>query len=229
MRALSVAMLSCGTHVGLAFAPCSDVALICSASSGNGGNFFSATGTASPADVVSITRRRSRRCCSEDPPRSSTRRPRATGCTTTQFLFSPEHGDHDGPIAVVGSNQKVESDGKKTVKKTTGGWGSWQKFVSQRTEQDQVLEKFCSEGGGTGIDPGLTIRTGQKSDMLSVSHLCVDTFRGPFEWYMLPFQLFQVSCCIARMKEKADRPFLSKPPFLTFFSNHRAFTSSPHE
>lgn len=106
---------------------------------------------------------------------------------STQLLFSPEHGDHAGPIAVV-SPKKVE--GKTVATSKAGGWGSWKKVVSQREEQDRVLQKFSS---GVTVESGLIVRTGQRDDMMSISQLCVDTFRGPFEWFMLPLRLFQVN------------------------------------
>lgn len=115
--------------------------------------------------------------------------PRVYRRLSTQFLFSPEHGDHAGPIAVV-TSKKEGSD--KTVGPTSaGGWGSWEKVVSQRKEQDGVLQKFSSQGG-VDVESGLLVRTAQKDDMFSISHLCVDTFRGPFQWFEFPLQLFQV-------------------------------------
>lgn len=111
--------------------------------------------------------------------------------STRQLLFSPEHGDHAEPIVVV----SPKKDGRTAAPTTSGGWGSWEKVVSQREEQDGVLRKWCASSSEGGVDvgeSGLLVRTAQKDDMFSISHLCVDTFRGPFEWYMLPLQLFQV-------------------------------------
>lgn len=119
----------------------------------------------------------------------SRRTPRVHRRLSTQLLFSPEHGDHGGPIGVVTS--KKEGRGKTVGPTTAGGWGCWKKVVSQREEQDGVLQKFSSQGG-VDVESGLRVRTAQKDDMFSISHLCVDTFRGPFEWFELPFQLFQV-------------------------------------
>lgn len=115
--------------------------------------------------------------------------PRVYRRLSTQLLFSPEHGDHAGPIAVVTS--KKGGSGKTVAPTTAGGWGSWKKIVSQREEQDGVLQKFSSHGG-SGVESGLLVRTAQKDDMFSISHLCVDTFRGPFQWFEFPLQLFQV-------------------------------------
>lgn len=115
--------------------------------------------------------------------------PRLHRRLSTKLLFSPEHGDHAGPIAVVTS--KKDGSGKTVGLTTAGGWGSWAKVVSQREEQDGVLQKFSSQGG-VDVESGLRVRTAQKDDMFSISHLCVDTFRGPFQWFELPLQLFQV-------------------------------------
>lgn len=58
-------------------------------------------------------------------------------------------------------------------------------IVSQCMEQDEFFRKIKERDG-------LRVRTGKKDDMMPVARLCVDTFRGPFEWWMLPFKLFQV-------------------------------------
>lgn len=75
-----------------------------------------------------------------------------------------------------------------TATATRGSWGSWTKQVSQSEEQERILRNISESEGKSG----LLIRTGTKDDMFSVTRLCVDTFRGPFEWWMLPVQLFQV-------------------------------------
>lgn len=159
-----IAVLSCGASLGLAFTP-SNVLPI-------GGDKCRITTAASVAFDATCRHRRLT----------------AAG-STRRFLFSPEHGDHDGGVVLARPNKKsgAKSGGG-------GGWGSWAKVVSQRKEQEQVLKKFAKEeGGGLGAEfNNLRVRTGQKGDMLGVSQLCVDTFRGPFEWYMLPLQLFQV-------------------------------------
>lgn len=110
--------------------------------------------------------------------------------STRQLLFSPEHGDHADQIVVVSSKKK---GGRTVAPKTAGSWGSWEKVVSQRKEQDSVLTRWRSSEDGVDVgESGLLVRTAQKDDMFSISHLCVDTFRGPYEWYMLPLQLFEV-------------------------------------
>lgn len=133
------------------------------------------------------------------------RPPRIQRRLSTKLLFSPEHGDSGGPISVVRPNKRKGGEGggggSKTVGlKKAGGWGAWEKVVSQREDQEDVLDRFSKEGEGMKHDRGLVVRTGKKQDMLSISHLCVDTFRGPFEWWMLPVQLFEVSVWWFRLK-----------------------------
>ncbi|CAM9815999.1 unnamed protein product [Pylaiella littoralis] len=103
------------------------------------------------------------------------------------FLFSPEHGDLDGPVVTTASTtakKRAASAGNDEARKPGGGWGSWEEVVSQREEQESVLRKLEASSG-------LRIRTVNKGDMLSISRLCIDTFRGPFQWFELPLQLFQ--------------------------------------
>lgn len=111
-------------------------------------------------------------------------RPRDT--CSRQRLFNPDQAD------------EIVASPKAGTK--AGGWGAWTKETSQREEQEKVLKRFCQEDNR--IASGLRVRTGQKADMLTISHLCVDTFRGPFEWWMLPVQLFQVGypCVVDRYR-----------------------------
>ncbi|CAN0470861.1 unnamed protein product, partial [Laminaria digitata] len=128
--------------------------------------------------------------------------PRLHRRLSTKLLFSPEHGDHAGPIAVVTS--KKDGSGKTVGRTTAGGWGSLAKVVSQREEQDGVLQKFSSQGG-VDVESGLRVRTAQKNDMFSISHLCVDTFRGPFQWFELPLQLFQDFSFFGQINDRLER------------------------
>ncbi|CAM9547398.1 unnamed protein product [Scytosiphon promiscuus] len=118
------------------------------------------------------------------------------------FLFSPEHGDHDGPIVRVSSSKKTAD--KKVVGKPRGGWGTWKKEVSQRVEQNEVLERFTAEGG-IPAEASLAVRTVNKSDMLGISRLCIDTFRGPFQWFELPLQLFQEFAFFGQIQGRLGR------------------------
>lgn len=92
-----------------------------------------------------------------------------SGSSSGIFLFSPEHGDHDGPIVTVSSSgaNKAAVD-KKGAGEPGGGWGSWKKEISQRVEQNQVLERFTAEGG-IPSEASLAVRTVNKSDMLGIS------------------------------------------------------------
>lgn len=75
--------------------------------------------------------------------------------------------------------------------------------VSQRTEQDEFFGKVKERDG-------LRVRTGKKDDMMPVARLCVDTFRGPFEWWMLPLKLFQV-CRASWVSTAAASPMIHRP------------------
>lgn len=89
--------------------------------------------------------------------------------SSSVFLFSPEHGDHDGPIVRVSpSGPKMAAAKKKSAGEPGGGWGSWEKQVSQRVEQNEVLERFTAEGG-IPSEASLAVRTVNKSDMLGIS------------------------------------------------------------
>lgn len=83
------------------------------------------------------------------------------------FLFSPDHGDHDGPIVASTSTATKKkaaatAAGKKVAREPGGGWGAWEKVVSQRQEQESVLKRLKASSG-------LRVRTVQKGDMLSIS------------------------------------------------------------
>lgn len=99
---------------------------------------------------------------------------------STRLLFSAENRDVAAP-----------SKPKSTSVDLKGSWGSWAKVVSQREEQEQVLKKLRQSDSTNGRS-SLLVRTGIKGDMARVSRLCIDTFRGPFAWWMFPLQLFQV-------------------------------------
>ncbi|CAM9139408.1 unnamed protein product [Ectocarpus fasciculatus] len=131
----------------------------------------------------------------------SSRRNTASACN----LFSPDHGDHDGPIVRAPSKAaKAIAAGKEVSGKPSGGWGSWEKVVSQRVEQDEVLERFTSEGGVPEAAK-LAVRTANSGDMPSISRLCIDTFRGPFQWFELPVQLFQEFAFFGQIKGRLGR------------------------
>lgn len=94
-------------------------------------------GFVQPSTAVLLQRRRSSRC----------------------FLFSP--GDDNGPI-VTTSKPKSAPAGRKVSSEPGGGWGSWEEVVSQRVEQDSVLQKLQPPAG-------LQVRTIAKRDMVGVS------------------------------------------------------------
>lgn len=76
-------------------------------------------------------------------------------------MFSKD--DDVGPIVTTSSaSGKKVAAGKKVAREPGGGWGSWEKVVSQRVEQDSVLEKLPTQ-------PGLKVRTITKGDMVGVS------------------------------------------------------------
>lgn len=74
---------------------------------------------------------------------------------------------------------------------TKGSWGNWAKQVSQREEQERILNKLSEAENKSD----LVFRTGTRDDMFKITRLCIETFRGPFEWWMLPLQLIQVRWC----------------------------------
>lgn len=80
-------------------------------------------------------------------------------------------------------------EGWKSSPTEIRAWGSWTDAVSQRDEQERLLAQFSE---GIGDSAGFRVRTGGNKDMPTVSRLCVETFRGPYEWWMLPLQVFQV-------------------------------------
>ncbi len=97
----------------------------------------------------------------------------APPCTAASFqrpeairrgLFSKD--DDVGPIVTTSSAANkaaaAAAAGRKVAREPGGGWGSWEKVVSQRVEQDSVLEKLPKK-------PGLNVRTIAKGDMLGVS------------------------------------------------------------
>lgn len=138
-------------------------------------------------------------CCGNHraPMTTTTARRRPSGNSThtiSRCLFSPEHAASATNRAPSDSAKPSDSSkgnqGKGGLK---GSWGSWGKVVSQREEQEEVLKKIHYNSDASLASSKLRVRTGLKSDMAAVSHLCVDTFRGPYEWYMLPLQLFQVA------------------------------------
>ena len=95
-------------------------------------------GFVQPSAAVLLQRRRSSRC----------------------FLFSP--GDDDGHIVTTSRPKSVPAGRKKVSSEPGGGWGSWEKVVSQRVEQDSVLKKLQPPAG-------LEVRTIAKRDMIGVS------------------------------------------------------------
>lgn len=108
--------------------------------------------------------------------------------TCTHLLFSADKSK----VAALSTQKSASVDLK-------GSWGSWAKVVSQREEQERVLEKI-RESDDTNNKSNLLVRTGTKGDMQSISHLCIDTFRGPFKWWMLPLQLFQVHLFVCNQR-----------------------------
>lgn len=94
-------------------------------------------GFVQPSTAALLQRRRSNRC----------------------LLFTP--GDDKGPIVTTASKPK-RAAGRKVAREPGGGWGSWEKVVSQRVEQDSVLEKLQPPAG-------LQVRTITKGDMVGVS------------------------------------------------------------
>lgn len=86
------------------------------------------------------------------------------------FLFNPEGGDHRVRVTKVSpsSGSKKAAEEEKVATESGGGWGTWEKQVSQRVEQDQVLERFTAEGG-IPADASLAVRTVNKSDMFDIS------------------------------------------------------------
>ncbi|CAM9464784.1 unnamed protein product [Ectocarpus sp. 4 AP-2014] len=128
-----------------------------------------------------------------------------TASAVTCHLFSPDHGDHDGPIVRAPSKAaKAAAAGKEISGKPSGGWGSWEKVVSQRVEQDEVLDRFTS-AGGVPEAAKLAVRTANSGDMPSISRLCIDIFRGPFQWFELPIQLFQEFAFFGQIKGRLGR------------------------
>lgn len=75
--------------------------------------------------------------------------------------------------------------------------------VSQCVEQDEFFGMIKER-------EGLRVRTGKQDDMMPVARLCVDTFRGPFEWWMLPFKLFQV-CHVSWVATTAASLMIHRP------------------
>lgn len=76
------------------------------------------------------------------------------------YLFSP--GDDSGPIVTTSKTKSGAPAGRKVSSEPGGGWGSWEKVVSQRVEQDSVLRKLQPPAG-------LQVRTIEKGDMIGVS------------------------------------------------------------
>lgn len=131
----------------------------------------------------------------------ATRRRLFPGCTRGRLRV--ERGDADTSCTAVGA--------------TKGSWGSWGEGISQRDEQERILGDICQEE----VKSGLRFRTGNKDDMLPITRLCVDTFRGPFEWWMLPLQLFQVgkratSIVLLRLKLSLNSSAVESPHSLIF-------------
>ena len=157
MQTLSVAVLSYGLSVGVAFAPPS-VMPISNASAGS--SCLRRCSTRGPVPCW-IQRRH--------------KDARARNVNSRRLLFSR---DQNGPIMVVES--KKSGRGALAVTKSRSN-----ERVSQRVEQDQVLGKMEKRDG-------LRVRTGRGSDMMQVARLCVDTFRGPFEWWMQPLRVYRV-------------------------------------
>lgn len=81
-------------------------------------------------------------------------------------LFNPGD-DNNGPIVTTaGPRRGGAPAGRKVAREPGGGWGSWEKVVSQRVEQDSVLEKLQPPAG-------LHVRTIAKGDMVGVSRSVV--------------------------------------------------------
>ncbi|CAM9237054.1 unnamed protein product [Discosporangium mesarthrocarpum] len=109
----------------------------------------------------------------------------------TNSVLPHEHRHSSFPLQRRGlySNQ----DGQPS-----GGWGKWSKEEkSQREFQDQVLEKRSIDA-----DSGLRVRTGRSADMPAVSHLCIEAFRGPFEWWMTPIQIIQEFTFVGQLRAR---------------------------
>ena len=83
---------------------------------------------------------------------------RRSSSSNRRFLFRPDDG---GPI-VTTSQPKRAAAGRKVSREPGGGWGSWEKVVSHRVEQDSVLKKLQPP-------EGLQVRTITKGDMIGVS------------------------------------------------------------
>lgn len=118
-----------------------------------------------------------------------------TPIATRQQLFNAEHAGNAAKRPPPGAQQQnpPPGDGKKSSSSNSrGSWGSWTKVISQRKEQQEVLNSMSLNSAANQAATGLRVRTSLKDDMRAVSHLCVDTFRGPYEWYMLPLQIFHV-------------------------------------
>ncbi|CAM9593673.1 unnamed protein product [Choristocarpus tenellus] len=113
--------------------------------------------------------------------------------------FAPGNGVtniNTGVTPRVGRTQQKLYSNEQQAKKTSG-WGNWPKEVkSQRKEQDLILQSL------TGPDVGVYVRSASSADMPQVSHICIECFRGPFEWWMKPIQLVQEFSFLGQLRAR---------------------------